>query len=360
MSARTLSLGGHPLILTGRSGDPLLLARQIQRASHGRVAVTAQGIRLGDLNAERFRGLGMDAARVEGVLSQVIEVSLRPGDYPIETLLDLTSRGLVIRDALNELYRTHLPFIVQDIVPGIEARQLKVLLEGGAGYGLASREPILSHAPFETPDMVLLFDPKLFPRLRNQLGRYANADPRGMVILVNTPMTPEEFRAAAGFDDPFLLHTLSAAAILKGKRIPPNYAMIGGMLGILGREAVDPAAFAEVVRVSLTEKFGGGENVEANLRALEEAQGRIMGESPHPYARGLSALGKVSAPAVPEGQVILCEDGNRAIARAIAMVLNLFPSVVAAYPITPQTQIVEWLSHVDPDGILSAEGVTPE
>lgn len=386
------------MILTGRSGDPLLLARQIQRASHGRVAVTAQGIRLGDLNAERFRGLGMDAARVEGVLSQVIEVSLRPGDYPIETLLDLTSRGLVIRDALNELYRTHLPFIVQDIVPGIEARQLKVLLEGGAGsgvvsavqdivtafcsagyygrafplfdpskkgapvegYGIVSREPILSHAPFETPDMVLLFDPKLFPRLRNQLGRYANADPRGMVILVNTPMTPEEFRAAAGFDDPFLLHTLSAAAILKGKRIPPNYAMIGGMLGILGREAVDPAAFAEVVRVSLTEKFGGGENVEANLRALEEAQGRIMGESPHPYARGLSALGKVSAPAVPEGQVILCEDGNRAIARAIAMVLNLFPSVVAAYPITPQTQIVEWLAKMIADGILSAEGVTPE
>jgi pyruvate ferredoxin oxidoreductase alpha subunit len=48
------------------------------------------------------------------------------------------------------------------------------------------------------------------------------------------------------------------------------------------------------------------------------------------------------------------------VARAVAQVLNRFPSVVAAYPITPQTAIVEYLAQMIADGDLSAERVTPD
>src|SRR3989338_6373778 len=114
-----------------------------------------------------------------------------------------------------------------DSVVKIEARQLKVYLLGSAGtgvvsavqdivaaftaagyygrafpvfdpskkgapvkgYAIVSRHPILSHAPFEVPDIILLFDQKLFPMLRGTLAGY-RTDPRDVAILVNSPMTP--------------------------------------------------------------------------------------------------------------------------------------------------------------------------
>lgn len=140
--------------------------------------------------------------------------------------------------------------------------------------------------------------------------------------------------------------------------MPPNYALIGGMLGLLGAEAVDAEAFAKVVEASLTDKFGPGEKVRANVNALRQAREQVLGEAPGLPAR--AALGRVAPNDPPAGQEVQCEEGNRAIARAAAQVLNQFPSVVAAYPITPQTAIVEYLAQMIADGDLTAESVTPE
>jgi pyruvate ferredoxin oxidoreductase alpha subunit len=98
--------------------------------------------------------------------------------------------------------------------------------------------------------------------------------------------------------------------------------------------------------------------VQANVQALTQARRQVVGSEAELPAR--AALGRVQAPLVPDGQEVQCEEGNRAVARAVAQVLNLYPSVVAAYPITPQTAIVEYLAQMMADGKLAAEGVTPE
>ncbi|MBI1748792.1 MAG: 2-oxoacid:acceptor oxidoreductase family protein [Acidobacteria bacterium] len=392
-----IELRTHPLILAARRRGLVPLARALQTASQGRVGLTLGKTRIGDLSDASVQAMGIDLERATNLLSQIVEHPLRPGDMPLELLLEWHREGSPAEETLARLYRTHVPFVAADVVSAIEARQLKVLLLGGAGsgvvsatgdmigafcsagyygrafplfdpskkgapvkgYGVVSREPILSHAPFEAPDIILLFDFKMFSLLRWHLDQYLGRRPDSIVIIVNTAMAPADFRAAADFHEPYALFTLDADDILRGKRIPPNYAMIGGMLGILGAEAVDPVAFAAVVRASLAAKFGAGEKVEANLHALERARILVKGEGSS-WRTESAALGRIEKPKLPEGQVVLCEDGNRAAARAVALVLNQFPSVVAAYPITPQTQIVEHLAQMIADGDLSAEGVTPE
>jgi pyruvate ferredoxin oxidoreductase alpha subunit len=389
-----IDLKANPMILASRNRGLVPFARAVQAASRGRIGFTLGGLRLGDRPGDRVDGLDQD--RVEEFLLQVIEHPLRPGNYPLEALLALQGKGLSAGQALQAVYRSHLSFVGEDVVAVIEKRQLKVFLLGSAGagvvsavqdlvaafcaagyharafplfdpskkgapvkgYGIISREPILSHAPFDLPDIVLLFDQKLFPLLRASLNRYGPHDPHGIAILVNTPMEPKAFRAAAGFHDPYGLYTLDADALVRGKRMPPNYAMIGGMLGLLGKEAVDADAFAGVVEASLREKFRAEDKVQANLGALARAKELVGGKAGPLSAR--AALGPVQTGASPEGQVVLCEEGNRAIARAVAAVFNEFPSVVAAYPITPQTAIVEYLAQMIADGELTAEGVTPE
>ncbi len=389
-------LSKEPNVAAQQNKGLLPLARAIQRASKSKIAFTFGKIRLGDYTEEQLRAHDIDTAQAETLLSEIIQLPVREGNYSLETLFSLKQKGLSAKESLQEIYNTQLSFVSEDIVSHVESRLLKVFLIGGGGsgvvsavqdmvtafcsagyygrafplfdpskkgapvrgYGIVSREPILSHAPFEAPDIILLFDAKMFPLLREHLSEYTFDHPEDLAILVNTPMDPASFRKAADFHEPHLLFTVDAGAILRGKRIPPNYALIGGMLGILGKEAVDIDSFVQVVKTSLENKFGEGDKVTHNIDALMQAQKLVRGEKKH--ARAGNALGQTTVSELPEGQTLLCEDGNRAISRAVSSVLNMFPSVVAAYPITPQTQIVEYLAQMIADGTLSAEGVTPE
>lgn len=392
---REIELKTDTGILAKRKRGLVPLAKAIQAASHGKIAITLEGLRLGDWEEKKLPGI--DAKRASTLLAKVIEHPLRPGQYPLEALLALYEQGLSVDKVLDTFYQSHFHFVAEDVVAQIEARCLKVYLLGSAGtgvvsavqdivsafsaagyygrafpifdpskkgapvkgYGIISRDPILSHATFEVPDIVLLFDQKLFPLLRQTLATYQKKSSLEEInLLVNTSMDPREFRTTADFRDPVTLFTVDADSLVRGRRIPPNYAMIGAMLGVLGKQTVDTAAFAQVVETSLTEKFGPGVKVEANLEALTTAQEQVRGEKQSGNVG--NALGPVKTTKIPEGQEVFCEDGNRAIARAMALVLNQFPSVIAAYPITPQTQVVEHLSQMIADGTLSAEGVTPE
>ncbi len=388
-----IELGNDPHVLASRNKTLPAFARAVQMASHGRIGLTLDGLRISDLEENELGSLDSSA---RDFLAEIVEVPLKPGNYPVETLLAYRAEGLAAGAAVAKLYAAHPLFASQDFVGRIESRQLKVFLLGSAGsgvvsavqdlvaafveagyhgrafpmfdpskkgapvkgYGVVSREPILNHAPFAIPDVVLLFDPKLLPLLRSLLREWPAHDPKSIAILVNTGMDPKAFRSAANFHEPYHLCTLDADELVRGKRMPPNYALIGGMLNLLGPEAVDGDAFARVVEESLTRKFGPGDKVKANLNALQQARRQVVGEAPNLPAR--AALGRVENFKLPAGQEILCEEGNRAIARAAAQVLNQFPSVVAAYPITPQTAIVEYLAQMIADGEVSAESVTPE
>lgn len=372
----------------------ITLARTIQAAGRGKIAITLKGMRIADLEAKRLRGINLNQASLKqasSLLSQIAELPLRPGNYPLEVLLPLYKKNKSAEKTLEALYRSHLPFVSEALVERIEARALKVYLLGSAGtgvvsavqdlvtafvsagyygrafplfdpskkgapvkgYGVISRDPILNHSTFAVPDIILLFDQKLFSLLT--LNDYQKwADPREIAILVNTPLDPVAFCQAANLKVPFRLHTLDADSLVRSRHIPPNYAMMGGMLGVM--TGIDTKGFVQVVQKSLTDKFGAGVKVDANVEAMTEAERQVRGESKKLYA----GLGPVKPVSVPAGQAVLCEDGNKAIARAMALVLNQFPSVVAAYPITPQTQIVEYLAQMMADGTLSAEGVTPE
>lgn len=391
---KVIELKNDSSLLALKKAGLVPLARAIQIASRGRIAITIGGKRLADLEEKRFRGV--DSKKAMTLLSQIVDEPLREGIYPLETLLKFQKKGITTNKVLEAFYRKEFGFVAEDLVRRLEARRLKVYMLGSAGtgvvsaiqdlvgafssagyfgravplfdpskkgapvsgYGVISREPILSHAAFEVPDIILLFDQKLFPMLRGTLAGYHGTNPAEVAILVNSPLTPPDFRAAADFRDSFSLFTVDADLCVRDRQIPPNYAMIGGMLGILGEKAVEPEVFAKVVRDSLTLKFGPGAKVEANVDALLKARRGVRSEKK--TGRSYEALGPVRAAVPSKGQEILNEDGNRAIARAVAHVLNLFPSVVAAYPITPQTQIVEHLAQMIADGTLSAEGVTPE
>ncbi|MGK5092790.1 2-oxoacid:acceptor oxidoreductase family protein [Deltaproteobacteria bacterium TL4] len=389
-----IELKTHPGVLANRKKGLIPLAQSIQAASQGKIGITYNGMRVGDLKVEKLTGI--DSEEAQKLLSQMMKFPMRSGVYPLEKLMKLKKKGFATEKILEELYRSHLPFVAEDIVPSIESRLLKVFLLGSAGtgvvsavqdmvnafisagyygrafplfdpskkgapvsgYGMVSRDPILCHSPFESPDIILLFDQKMFPQLRQNLKKYNKDSSKEIAILINSPMTPKDFRRSADFNDPNPLYTLDASLLLAGKRMPPNYAMIGGMLGVLGEDAVDSVAFSKVVAQSLLAKFGPGNKVDANVEAFTKAIESVKG--PEILLESRKALGKIKAAKVPKHQTAYCEDGNRAIARALGMVLNQFPSVVAAYPITPQTQVVEYLAQMIADGELSSEGVTPE
>ncbi len=389
----SIELKTHPRILAPRAGL-VPFAKSIQAASQGRIAFTANGVRLADQDESRLDGI--DLKRAGKLLGEAIEHPLRPGIYPLEMLLALCGEDRPVERVLEEFYRKHLPFVADDAVAAIESRLLKVFLLGSAGTGVVSavqdmagafaaagyfgrafplfdpskkgapvrgfgvigREPILAHTAFKVPDIILLFDHKMFPLLRETLADYRDADPQKIAILVNTALTPGDFRSAADFQEPYLLHTLDADALLRGRRIPPNYAMIGGLLGMLYERSIDKKAFSAVVKRSLEDKFGAGDKLDANMDVFLQAQKKVRREAGE--ALRYDSLGPVTVQAPPAGQAVMFEDGNQAIARAVALVLNQFPSVVAAYPITPQTPIVETLARMVVDGELCAESVTPE
>ncbi|MCC6750053.1 MAG: 2-oxoacid:acceptor oxidoreductase family protein [Deltaproteobacteria bacterium] len=390
----TLELSADPTILARRHQGLLALGRAVQQASRGRLAFTWRGTRLGDLSEEALAGL--DQVRAMALIESLLEESLEPGRLVLERLLELEAEGLSGAALLRAYAERDLASVARQVVSRIEGRQLKVLLLGSAGtgvvsavqdmveaftsagyygrafplfdpskkgapvqgYAIVSAEPILSHAPFEAPNIVLLFDYKLLPLLRRLLASYRGLRAEELSLVVNAAATPGDFRLAADFYDPVALHTVDAEALVRGRRIPPNYAMLGALLGVLGEGAADVPAFTRVVQSSLTQKFGPGAKVDTNLEVLEAARTSVQAE-PGQRARTLG-LGAIQPLVVPPGQTALFEDGNRAIARAVAAVLNLYPSVVAAYPITPQTQIAEHLAQMIADGTLSAEGVTPE
>ncbi len=389
----SIELKTHPRILAPRAGL-VPFAKSIQAASQGRIAFTANGVRLADQDELQLDGIDLEKAGA--FLGEAIEHPLRPGVYPLEILLALRDKDRPVEQVLEEFYHKHLPFIADDVVSNIESRQLKVFLLGSAGtgvvsavqdmvaafaaagyfgrafplfdpskkgapvkgYGVIGCDPILAHTVFEAPDIILLFDYKMFPLLRETLANYRNADPRQIAILVNTALTPGDFRSTSDFMEPYLLHTLDADALLRGRRIPPNYAMIGGLLGMLHDRTVDKKAFSTVVKHSLEDKFGVGDKLDANMDVFLLAQKKVRKEAFETLR--YNSLGPVTAHTQPTGQKAMFEDGNQAIARAVALIMNQFPSVVAAYPITPQTPIVESLARMVADGELCAESVTPE
>jgi len=391
----TIELKNNQAVMASRNESVLAIARVVQSASRGKLAFTLDNTRVSDLNKKALASI--DNKKTVELFSRLIDMPLRAGNYPLEDLLPLA--GKFKKDTgklLDNFYSSDITFVAEDAANNLDSRALNVLMLGSAGmgvvsaiqdmvsaftnagyygrsfpmfdpskkgapvqgYGVVSREPVLVHAPFQVPNIILLFDHKLFPMLKGILNGYQGVEPSQITILINAAVDVPTLRSTANFHQDYSLYTVDATSLIRRRRIPPNYAMIGAMLGVLDDEAVDIAAFTDVVTRLLTQKFGSGSKVDGNVEAFNIARQQVSGEPSR--TRWADTLGETQEMEVATGQEIRFADGNRAIAQAVREVLNLYPSVVAAYPITPQTQIVEYLAQMIADGELTAEGVAPE
>jgi len=136
-------------------------------------------------------------------------------------------------------------------------------------YTRVAGEPILTRAPIEHPDIVVVLDPSLPKEL------YLAGLKEGGLIVVNTKRSPEEFSEEVG--GRYSVATVDATGIaLEVLGLPiVNTAMVGALV------KVAPLVSFESVEKAILETFPGriGErNVAAARKAYESVRPRLLVE----------------------------------------------------------------------------------
>jgi pyruvate ferredoxin oxidoreductase alpha subunit len=218
-----------------------------------------------------------------------------------------------------------------------------------AGQPIRTREPVMR------PDALIIQDPTLLHQVDVFDG--ASAD---CYLLINSSRSPAELGIAEFTDRLPPGHVLTVPATelaLRHLGRPlPNAALLGGFAALTGATAL-----ASVVS-AIRERFSGAVAA-GNAAAAQEAFASIRGQlaartaddaatataeiavdpmSGTPHENGHPA-------ARPTGRTAQIE-GSRAVAEAVAMCR---PQVICAYPISPQTHIVEALSRQVKSGRLT-------
>lgn len=196
-----------------------------------------------------------------------------------------------------------------------------------AGEAIRRRSQVRSPAYLIIQDHALLHTPGVLDGLQD-----------GGTILINSTMHGEEISNQLGREVISIPATKLAQEIL-GRPVP-NTALLAAFLALtemLPLSALDKALQARF-RGSVLEK-----NLELIHRAADlvpKSLWRKEQPSPDDDTQGREPL-----------------EGSQAIARAVALCR---PAVIAAYPITPQTHIVENISKLVADGALKTEFISVE
>jgi len=196
-----------------------------------------------------------------------------------------------------------------------------------AGQAIQRRSQVRSPAYLIIQDHALLHTPGVLDGLQ--------ADG---TILINSTMHSEELSAQLGRNVITIPATRLAQEIL-GRPVP-NTALLAAFLSltdILPLSALDKA---------LQVRFRGGV-LDKNLELIHRAADMVP--------KGLWRTEQIAADEDTQGREPL--EGSQAIARAVALCR---PQVIAAYPITPQTHIVENISKLVADGVLKTEFISVE
>ncbi len=124
----------------------------------------------------------------------------------------------------------------------------------------------------------------------------------------------------------------------------PNVPLLGAFCALGGHVGID------AVRAAIRQRFAGAVAV-ANVAAADEAYAWVL-EGGAPGAGERGARGRAAGHAGGGGgrRVLRQIEGSQAVAQAVALCR---PEVVCAYPISPQTHIVEGLGELVKNGALS-------
>ncbi|WP_084207436.1 2-oxoacid:acceptor oxidoreductase family protein [Sulfuritalea hydrogenivorans] len=206
------------------------------------------------------------------------------------------------------------------------------------------REPIME------PDAIIIQDPTLL----HQVDVFAGLKKNGF-ILINTSKTFDQL----GLGD-FLrewrherLCTVPAMelALKHVGRPVPNVPLLGGFAAVAG------VLQLESVIKAIEERFSG-KVAEGNVAAAREAYAIVKAEMQEAIASAGQPQGgkpptggqRVGFTSVGASIMLKQMEGSRAVAEAVALCR---PEVICAYPISPQTHIVEALGEMVKDGTLS-------
>ncbi|MGE5290419.1 MAG: 2-oxoacid:acceptor oxidoreductase family protein [Micromonosporaceae bacterium] len=204
--------------------------------------------------------------------------------------------------------------------------------------------PIRTREPVTQPDALIIQDPTLL----NQVDVFEGAGP-DCYVLINSAREMDELGISelTGRFRPERVVTVPATelALRHFGRPVPNAALLGGFAALSGVTSLDS------VLAAISERFSNAV-AQGNAAAAQEAFRSVRAQ----MAGGAGAVemgavdgGPRAAPARDNGQARQME-GSQAVAEAVAMCR---PEVICAYPISPQTHIVEGLSRLVKSGALA-------
>jgi len=204
-------------------------------------------------------------------------------------------------------------------------------------------KPIRVREPVMHPDVIVIQDPTLLHQVDVFEG--ANQD----ALLVINSARPAADLGISEFTSrlrPGAVLTVPATELAQQNvgRPVPNAALLGGFAALSGAVSIESVAAA------ISGRFAGaiGQGNVAAARAAYSAALRELGR-PMPNGAGTVPAAAAPAPAFGAGRVGQIE-GSRGVAEAVALCR---PEVVCAYPISPQTHIVEALAALVKSGGLA-------
>jgi pyruvate ferredoxin oxidoreductase alpha subunit len=203
-------------------------------------------------------------------------------------------------------------------------------------------KPIRVREPVMHPDALIIQDPTVLHQVDVFEGAGADAS-----LLINS----ERPAAELGIDDftnllrPGSVLTVPATELAQQHvgRPVPNAALLGGFAALSGVVSI------ESVETAITERFSGSvaDGNAAAARAAYQIALTYLGRSDGSRHKAGTAV--VSPQPAHAGRISQIE-GSRGVAEAVALCR---PEVVCAYPISPQTHIVEGLAALVKSGQLA-------
>ena len=209
-----------------------------------------------------------------------------------------------------------------------------------------SDRPIRTREPVIHPDALIIQDPTLLHmKGAGEAGGVFEGAKDGATVLINTArdvadLGLAEMAARLGSGTVLTVPATELAQRHLGRPVP-NAALLGGFAAATGLVSID------AVTGAIRDRFAGAV-ADGNAAAAREAfttvarqAGATVPASPAPPASGLRR---------GQGEAVQQIEGSQAVARAVALCR---PEVICAYPISPQTHIVEALSRQVRSGALA-------
>ncbi len=138
-------------------------------------------------------------------------------------------------------------------------------------YNRLSDKPITIHSGIKTPDVVVVLDPTLIKSENVVEGLKDDG-----VIIVNTPMSPQELRKKLGLKPTQKLYTIDASGIARDtlKRDIPNTPMLGALVRVTGIISLEE--LLKDTEAKLRAKFRDRPQlVDVNLEAIKRAYNEV-------------------------------------------------------------------------------------